>query len=167
MLYGVRRCRLTIYPADYNCVGRCPAHLPVLALKLAVLHCHAAATIANDVVMICMLCLSCVAAGLWYILLITIALCFFLTLLHNARKDPKSKVGKALRRVGILKEPPETSPSMANSTGEAVLGSMPGGMNHSFTSVMSSMPGHSGQGAAIDGKRTLKMFLGVQTFAYK
>lgn len=112
--------------------------------------------------------MSCIAAGLWYILLITIGLCFFLTLLHNVRKDPKSKVGKALRRVGILKEPPETSPSMANAAGEAVLGSMPGGMNHSFTSAISSMPGHIGQGDPMDGKkRTLKMFLGVQTFVYK
>ncbi|WIA44152.1 hypothetical protein OEZ86_010489 [Tetradesmus obliquus] len=117
-------------------------------------------------------------SGLWYILLIAIGLCFVLTLIHNARKDPASATGNIVRHalafigIGDGAPPPPSGTGTAAGAGGHLppppmasrhRGSAGGG------SAMSSMDGFeaSTPGGPQEGAKTLKAFLGVSTFAYR
>ncbi|KAF6257204.1 ligand-gated ion channel-domain-containing protein [Scenedesmus sp. NREL 46B-D3] len=115
-------------------------------------------------------------SGLWYILLIAIGLCFVLTLIHNARKDPRSTTGRLLRKaaaaVGIGSGQPQ-APSVSAAAGGGPEGGAPVARRRRGSagggSATSSMDGFE-QGPAderAEGHKTLKAFLGVSTFAYR
>jgi hypothetical protein len=117
-----------------------------------------------------------VPAGLWYILLIAFGLCFVLTLIHNARKDPSSTTGGFLRKaaaaIGIGDgQPPAAAAATAGSA--AAQSGAPVARRHGGSaaggSAMSSMDGfeHGTTDGRAEGHTTLKAFLGVSTFAYR